>query len=228
MIIFVSDPIPEGVDGIEFGCLCSLAKCGCIGQSGRTLVDVGLTYAQEQAIPLKRYMSYISKAVRYGETYAVVPDAFCDQEKTVANFRRYARAIRQRGANTVLVLQRFYETLDAYRDVIHEADIVALPAHRHCDVSCASQPRLCAQRISNALIPLARGMRLYVHLLGPTVRTLRALGHMLEDVYSFDTTSYRKAPSATAKRELAGRWQVPDSETAKKWLLQWLRQAGII
>jgi len=228
MIIFVSDPIPERINSIEFGCLCSLVKCNCIGQSGKTLVDIGLTYAQEQAIPFKRYMSYISKAVRYGETYAVVPDAFCDPEKTVANFRRYARAIKQRGANTVLVLQRFYETLDVYRDVIHEADVVALPSRRHCDASCTMQPRLCAERISRVLVFHAKDMGLRIHLLGPAAKVLKALDPILKDVYSFDTMSYRRAPNVVAKRELGGRWQVPDSETARRWLLQWLRQAGVI
>jgi len=227
MIVYVSDPIPA-VDNIEFGCLCSLAKCNCIGESGKTLVDIGLTYAQAQTIPLKRYMSLINAAVKHGETYAIVPDVFCNPEKTVTSYRRYAKAIRQRGAKTVLVLQRFYESLDVYRDVLHEADVVALPAHRHCDVSCVSKPRLCAERISHALAPLAKEMKLCVHLLGPTVRTLRALNPVLRDICSFDTTSYRWAPTQQVADELGGKRLAVSREMARRWLLQWLKKAGVI
>jgi hypothetical protein len=226
MIIYVPDPVD--IDGVEVGCLCSLAKCACVGQSDKTLVDIGLTYAQIQTIPLKRYMNLINIAVKHGETYAIVPDVFCDVKKTVANFKRYANAIRQRGAKTVLVLQRFYETLDVYGDVMYETDVVALPAHRHCDVSCTVRPRLCAERISRALIWLARDAKLRVHLLGPAARVLKALGPALEDVYSFDTASYRRAPNSSAKKELGGKWQAPSDEVARQWLLQWLRQAGVV
>ena len=226
MIVYVSDPIPA-VDGIEFGCLCSLGKCACVGQSGKTLVDIGLTYTT-QTIPLKRYMSLINAAVRHGETYAVVPDVFCNPEKTVANFRRYANAVRQRGAKTVLVLQRFHDALDAYRGVLYEADVVALPANRQCDVSCAAQPQLCAERISRVLLLLVKDMGLRVHLLGPAAKVLKTLGPALRDVYSFDKSSCRRAPNSDAKKELGGKWKAPDKETARRWLLQWLRQAGVI
>ena len=228
MIVYVFDPIPELVDSIEFGCLCSLSKCSCVGKSGRTLVDIGLTFAKTQEIPLKRYMSLVSRAVRYSDAYAVVPDVFCDVGRTIANFKRYANAIRQRGAKTVLVLQRFYDSLDAYGDVLYDADVVALPSRRHCDASCASQPQLCAERISRTVTLLVNDVKLRVHLLGPAAKTLKTLGPVLKDIYSFDTASYRRAPTATAKKELSGRWQVPDKETAKRWLLLWLKQAGVI
>ena len=128
----------------------------------------------------------------------------------------------------MLVLQRFYDELDAYRDLLAEVGTVALPARRHCDVSCAAQPRLCAERISRALVYLVRDLRLRVHLLGPAARVLKALGPALRDVHSFDTASYRRAPNVTAKKELGGKWQAPDSTVARRWLLQWLRQAGVL
>jgi len=227
MIIYVPDPV--NIDGVEVGCLCTPARCDCLMRGRHTLVDVGLRAAREGVFDVGRYLRLAAKAVAIGGTaYAVVPDVFCDAEKTAENYMRYSRLLKAVGAEPVLVLQQFYDGLDAYGDLLTSVSTVAPPARRHCDVSCAERPRLCAERINRVLIRLARDMGLRMHLLGPAARVLKALGPALEDVYSFDTASYRRAPNSSAKKGLGGKWQAPNGEVARQWLLQWLRQAGVV
>jgi len=220
MIVFV----PDAVRLDAAGCLCTPHRCDCLSRRRKTLVDIGLRAAQAGA-DAASYLRLVSRAVAASEeAYAVVPDAFCNPAKTVEHYMRYAPAIRRRGAKAVLVLQSFYRDFDAYGELIHDADVVALPARRHCDVSCSAHPRLCAERIERALRWLGSTR---VHLLGPAARVLKALGPAaLRHVHSFDTASYRRAPNMELKMRNGGRWNIPRG-AEEEWLLAWLRQAGV-
>jgi len=219
MIIYIPDLININIDGIEFGCICTLTKCNCLHTQRATLVDVGLRGAQN-GVDFTSYLRLVRKAVLSSrKTYAIVPDVFCDVDKTIKNFRKYHKMIKQVGAYTILVLQRFYSDIDAYMALLDEVDLVALPARRHCDIKCAERPRTCAERIERAMRAL-RNVK--VHLLGPAAKTLKALGTTLKDVYSFDTSAYHMAPNAAAKKNANGKWQITSAQITS-WLLEWLK-----
>jgi len=224
MIIYIPDKI-DNIDNIEIGCLCTISHCNCLSREKKIFVDIGLRAAQSSSFSIFDYLRLIQRVFKKGaEIYAVIPDVFCNSRKTLENFNKYYKII-SRYAKTVFVLQYFYVDIDIYRDVLDVVDVVALPAHKHCDVTCIARPRVCAERIERAL------RRLYnykIHLLGPVIRTLRILRGTLWNIYSFDTSSYRKAPNKKAKEKLGGKWQVTDNTVATNWFIEWLKQAGII
>jgi len=105
-----------------------------------------------------------------------------------------------------------------------------LPMRQHPDVSCSSEPRLCAERAERALRWLCGAVE-HIHLLGPALRSVRILRGALRQcegqgtAVSFDTGAYRRAPNNTIKRQLGGRWMPNSSEEAAAMLEAWLMQA---
>ena len=149
-VVYVPDVVNVGGLGVEVGCLCSLSSCECVRRGVPTFVDVGLAGAK-YGVDFGRYIRLVQRvSAVVDDVYAVVPDAFCDAEMTIRNWKRWARHVK-RYAKTVLVLQRFYEDVDKYSDVIQEADLVALPSRYHCDAYCLERPRLCAERIGRVV-----------------------------------------------------------------------------
>jgi len=207
-VVYVPDVVNVGGLGVEVGCLCSLSSCECVRRGVPTFVDVGLAGAK-YGVDFGRYIRLVQRvSAVVDDVYAVVPDAFCDAEMTIRNWKRWARHVK-RYAKTVLVLQRFYEDVDKYSDVIQEADLVALPSRYHCDAYCLERPRLCAERIGR-VVDVLRGVD--VHLMGPPATVLRALGNVLNDIRSIDTSAYRKLGDRIATRK--------DDKT--KYLIAWL------
>jgi len=211
-VVYIPDVVNADGLGVEVGCMCSLSSCECVRRGVPVFVDVGLAGARF-GVDFGRYIRLVQRVSAVaGDVYAVVPDVFCDVEATVRNWKRWARQVG-RHAKTVLVLQRFYEPheLEKYRDIIQDAWMAALPSRRHCDVYCLERPRLCAERVERALRVL-RGVE--VHLMGPPASVLRALGGVLNDVKSIDTSAYRKPGWRIATR----------GEDKTEYLAVWLRR----
>ena len=223
MIICAPDMAPE--TAARFG----VQPCQLITLSLRpprrrdidVLADIGLRAAKEGA-DLWRYADLVAE-VR--PRWAICPDAFGDYEKTLELWRRWSPLL-SRLTRPIFVFQEFYRI-----DVKHvPSDYVALPTRRHRDVNCSLHPRLCAERAERALRWLC-GAVAHIHLLGPPLRAVRLLRDVLRQcerqgtAVSFDTAAYRRAPNASVKRQLRGRWLPRNSQEASAMLEAWLRQA---
>ena len=195
----------------------------------KILLDVGIAGAKRGV----NAAIYITSARRIKPTWAVVPDVFGDFRRTLAQWLRYAPII-SRHAAPIFVAQEFYRPsiLDVLLHDLRQLGVVkvALPMRQHPDVSCASEPRLCAERAERALRWLCGSVE-HIHLLGPalkSVKMLRGVLHQCErqdTVVSFDTSAYRRAPNQQIKRQLGGRWMPRSHEEAVAMLETWLRQA---
>ena len=204
-------------------------------RGGAILVDIGLRRALN-GVDAHEYYMYVRRAVSpYPQParFAVVPDVFGDFDATLRAYLQYAPAFGKH-ARPLLVAQDFGRRLD---DVVREAAArglayLALPMRRHPDAACARRPDLCAERAEKALRRLC-GWAAHIHLLGPALRSLRALLPALRDCerlgtrISFDTTAHHMAPNRTVKAALGGTWQAPNGEWARRMLDAWLAQAGL-
>jgi len=202
---------------------------------GAVLVDIGLRRAL-RGVDVNEYYMYVRRAVSpypRPARFAVVPDVFGDFDATLRMYLQYAQLFG-RHARPLLAAQDFGRRLD---DVAREAAArglayLALPMRRHPDAACARRPDLCAGRAEKALRRLC-GRAAHIHLLGPALRSLRALLPALRDcerlgtAVSFDTTAHHMAPNNAVKAALGGRWQAPNGEWAKMMLDAWLAQAGL-
>ena len=219
-LIYVTDPC-EGVTGK----LITLARPDFhISPSQRyVLVDIGLAAARG-AFWWRDYLRLVGKVVRLNslihsveEVAVVVPDVFWNYQKTVESYRKYAPVIKRYGVKLVFVAQELkapeLDKLDP------EPVIIALPARKHGNVICARQPSLCAKRLADAATHM-RDLGFKVHLLGPPRRVLLQLTDMLgRQIRSFDTMSYRRAPS---RRVRVGGYMAT-RQTACLYLKEWLR-----
>ena len=223
MIVCAPDMTPE--TAAEFGVQpCQLITLSIKPPRRRgmdILADVGLRAAKE-GVDVWHYADLVAE-VR--PRWAVAPDAFGSFEKTLELWRRWSPLL-SRLTRPIFVFQEFYRI-----DVKHiPADYVALPMRRHHDVNCALHPRLCAERTERVLRWLC-GYAAHIHLLGPPLRAVRLLRDVLRQcerqgtAVSFDTAAYRRAPNASVKRQLGGRWQPRNAEEAAVMLEAWLRQA---
>jgi len=195
----------------------------------KVLADIGLTGAR-MGIDATMYLLFIR---RVRPTWAITPDKFGDFRTTLAQWFRYSPIISKYSA-PIFVGQEFHRPriIDAVLDLarMHVVERVALPMRRHPDVSCGSQPRLCAERAERTLRALC-GVAKHVHLLGPSLRSVRLLLAALRQceqqgtVVSFDTAAYRRAPNSQVKKQLGGRWMPRNSDEAAAMLEAWLRQA---
>jgi len=195
----------------------------------RRLADVGLAVAKSGDMQLARYLTLIKRAKAH---WAIVPDVFGDFRRTLAQWLRYAPLI-SRYATPVFVVQEFFKPgiLGVLYDLRRLGVVrAALPMRQHPDVSCSSEPRLCAERAERALRWLCGAVE-HMHLLGPTLRSVRILRWALRQcerqgtAVSFDTASYRRAPNQHVKKQLGGRRMPNSREEAVMMLETWLRQA---
>jgi hypothetical protein len=195
----------------------------------KVFLDVGIAGAKRGV----DVATYIASTRRIKPTWAVVPDVFGDFRRTLAQWLRYAPLISRYTA-PVFVAQEFHKPgiLDVLLHDLRRLGVarVALPMRRHPDVSCSSEPRLCAERAERALRALCGAVE-HVHLLGPALRSVKMLRGALRQcerqgtVVSFDTSAYRRAPNQQVKRQLGGRWMPNSHEEAVAMLEAWLRQA---
>ena len=194
----------------------------------KVLADIGLTNAK-RGVDAVAYIQFVR---RVRPTWAVVPDSFADFRATLSQWFRYAPAVAKFAA-PIFVAQEFHKpgVIIAVYDLRRLGVVrAALPMRRHPDVSCSSEPRLCAERAERALRALCGAVE-HIHLLGPALRSVRILRGALRQcegqgtAVSFDTGAYRRAPNNTIKRQLGGRWMPNSSEEAAAMLEAWLMQA---
>lgn len=194
------------------------------------ITDIGLAAAKGGEFSLARYLTLIKRASSH---WSIVPDVFGDFRATLAQWFRYAPII-SRYSTPIFVAQEFHRAriLDIMLDLVRMRVVehVALPMRQHPDISCSREPRLCAERAERALRVLC-GVVKHIHLLGPSLRSLRLLLTALKQceqqgtVVSLDTTAYRRAPNNELKQQLGGRWMPRDSREAEIMLEAWLNHA---
>jgi len=212
--------IPDACD--TFGKLVSLVHRSTAKSLNQVhlMVDVGISAARF-GFSLIDYVKLVDKAVssaNWQSVRIIVPDAFDNHKLTVERWRKYAPALRRYG-ELMFVAQQLQpppEGLDP------RPDIVAVPARRVGDIDCSRAHMRCAQYIARFIEDYHAMYR--IHLLGPAARALRHLRRWgtLKYVESFDTATYRRAPTARLKRENGGKWQATDTDTACVWFKAWM------
>jgi hypothetical protein len=223
MIVFVPTPPPpeKWPPGIEFGVLTTMSFPVAVPRHvDKAFVDLSLRGART-GVELHRYAKFVAKVrakAPWAELWIVFPDAYCNAAETR---RRYDKFKKLAGLvpppkRHVYVAQEFAD------DPPEDADVVALPARRQCGVDCSREPDTCAARIIEYVRNLRR--RKWIHLLGPSLRTLRAVRHLAD---SFDTASYRRAVDSELKRMTGGKWQAT-KDVMDVFLFRWLEKAGLL
>jgi len=212
--------IPDACD--TFGKLVSLVHKSTAKSLNQVhlMVDVGISAARHGTSFIE-YVKLVDRAVSsasWQSVRIVVPDAFDNHKLTVERWRRFAPTLRRYG-ELMFVAQQLQpppEGLDP------RPDIVAVPARRLGDIDCAREHMRCAQYIARFVEDYHTVYR--IHLLGPAARALRHLRRWgtLRYVESFDTATYRRAPTARLKRDNGGKWQVTDADTACMWFRTWM------
>jgi hypothetical protein len=227
MIVFVPTP-PEREKwphGLEFGVSTTMSYPASVPRYvDKVFVDISLRRARAGA-SLHEYIKFVSKVrakAPWAELWIVFPDVYCSAAETRRNyekFKRLAAAVPPLKRH-VYVAQEFWKVLDFPGD----ADVVAVPARRQCDVNCSKKPDICTARIIE-FIRSIRGRQ--IHLLGPPVRVLRAVQHLIT---SFDTTAYKFANGRDLKEMLGGGWRMArhKENTAEIFLFRWLERAGLL
>ena len=98
-----------------------------------------------------------------------------------------------------------------------------LDAQHH--IRCAQQPKMCLEELEAWV---GDGVYHSLHLLGPPLAMSEALRRLPGLIRSFDTSSYRRAPSNALKRLNRGYVDPRDPVTAQAWATYWvLRFLGI-
>jgi len=184
------------------------------------MVDVGISAARH-GLSFIDYVKLVDRAVSSASWQSVriiVPDVFNDHRATVERWRKYAPTLRRYG-ELVFVAQQLQPPPE---DLDPRPDIVAVPARRLGDIDCSKAHLRCAQYIAKFVEDYHSSFR--IHLLGPAARALRHLRRwgILKYVESFDTATYRRAPTSKLKRENGGKWQVTDTDMACTWFKTWM------
>jgi len=184
------------------------------------MVDVGISAARH-GLSFIDYVKLVDRAVgsaSWQSVRIVVPDAFDNHRLTVERWRKYAPALRRYG-ELMFVAQQLQPPPE---DLDPRPDIVAVPARRLGDIDCAREHMRCAQYIARFIEDYHSSFR--IHLLGPAARALRHLRRWgtLKYVESFDTATYRRAPTSKLKQQNGGKWQVTNTDTACTWFKTWM------
>lgn len=223
MIVFVPDPIsPSPSPSLRFGLLATLSFPAS-RRSELLMIDVGKRAAQ-LGVSIHDYYRFAWRmAARAGaaEVRVVFPDAFCNYARTRELFYQFLRMTRKHGWLKIYVAHNFWEVYDPPP----EADIIGLPARQQCGVSCSRSPETCAVRIINFLA--SRAEKRPIHLLGPSLRTLRLVLASRQPFGSLDTIAYRRAVDNELKSLQGGKWNV-NKGMETLFLTRWLERAGLL
>jgi hypothetical protein len=199
MKIFVPDPCTPWR-------LASLSMSYSYGEAEEVLIDVGLRRAKH-GVSISDFLKFVQKVKSRlsAEGYLiVVPDVYGNAKGTHRNWLKFAPRLRPHG-ELVYVAQGFVLPRE-WGGV--EPRIVALPARSQNGRSCHREVTYCVSNIMRFINEVDSGVSL--HLLGPAKAVLvmlRQWGY-LDRIASFDTASYRRAPTREAKEMVGGRWQV--------------------
>jgi len=220
MIVFVPTPPPpeRWPPNFEFGVLTTMSFPVPVPRHvNKAFVDLSLRRARI-GVELHSYAKFIGKVrakAPWAELWIVFPDAYCDAAETRRNYEKFRRL-----ASLVSPPKKYlYVAQEFATDVPEDADVVALPARRQCHTNCTREPDICAARIIAYIRNYIRDKP--VHLLGPSLRVLRAVHHLAG---SFDTASYRRAVDKELKQMMGGKWQAT-KDVMDMFLFRWLEKA---
>jgi len=230
MIVFVPTPPPRErwPAGIEFGVLTTMSFPVPVPRHvDKAFVDISLrrtlrrTHASVELHDYAKFVGKVRAKAPWAELWIVSPDAFCDAAETRRRFEKFKKltGLIPPPKKYVYVAQEFWRV----SDVPEDADVVALPARRQCYTNCSREHDICAARIIAYVRNYVRGRR-WTHLLGPSLRVLRATHHLVD---SFDTASYRRAVDKQLKQMMGGRWQAT-KDVMELFLFRWLEKANLL
>ena len=229
MIVYVNPPTSISYDGVEIGCVTTMANpltVEEIRQCRRLLVDQGLGAAKRKVSDgeIQRFYAKSIKAavVARAEVYAIVPDVFNDLFGTIELWHRWAPRIRAWGAVPILMLQQPWRIFDWVQTVaFQETSYVAIPSRWIGDIHCARFPEKCARIEGMAAIAAAEAKK-RVHVAGGTLPVLRLLCHLFDTaIHSIDTMAYRLAVNNALKAKYGGRYMANKS-TEGEYLREWI------
>jgi hypothetical protein len=212
------------------------------------MVDIGLKNAKSEDFyprKLRKYVEFIHSVLDVyccKHVQVVAPDRLCNFEETVRRYEHFSKIAEREFGDAVkltFVVQEYMrkDVFNRFDGLLRDYEVVALPARVVCRTNnelmrCSEHYQLCASYLSTVLDRCGY-MAHKIHLLGPSLKTLRSLGasNVLK-FRSLDTMSYRRAPNETAKKIAFGngdkRWQVTTSDVGKLWAVLWFASAGLI
>jgi len=248
-VAYVLDVPKVEFSNFKWGLLASMAfKPRELPVVNYIMVDIGLKNAKSEDFYPKKLPQYVEFIHSVLDVYCckyvqvVAPDKLCNFEETAKRYEHFAKIAEREFGDAVklmFVVQEYtrkdvFNRLDA---LLRDYEIVALPTRVTCRpdgalIRCSEHYQLCASYLS-AVLGRYGDMAHKIHLLGPPLKVLKALG--VDNVLKFkslDTMSYRRAPNETAKRIAFGegdkRWQVTTDDVAKMWAVLWFVSAGLI
>jgi hypothetical protein len=212
------------------------------------LIDIGLKNAKSDDFyprKLSKYVEFIHSVLDVyccKHVQVVAPDKLCNFDETVRRYIHFGKiAEREFGdaIKLVFVAQEFMrrDVFSRFDTLSRDYEIVALPSKVTCRtrnelIRCSEHYQLCASYLS-AVLDKYGYMAHKIHLLGPSLKVLKALGvNNVLKFRSLDTMSYRRAPNVVAKKIAFGdgdkRWQVTTDDMAKLWAILWFASSGLI
>ncbi|MEM3457554.1 hypothetical protein [Thermofilum sp.] len=221
MIVFVPTPPPpeKWPPGIEFGVLTTMSFPVSVPKYvDKAFVDLSLRRARV-GVEFHDYAKFIGKVrakAPWAELWIVFPDAYCNATETRRNYDKFKKL-----ASLVSPPKKYiYVAQEFASDLPEDADVVALPARRQCYTNCSREYNICVARIVAYVRNYVQDRR-WIHLLGPSLRVLRAVHHLAD---SFDTASYRRAVDKELKQMMGGKWQAT-KDVMEVFLFWWLEKA---
>jgi hypothetical protein len=248
-VAYVLDVPKVEFNNFKWGLLASMAfKPKELPIVEHILIDIGLKNAKSDDFYPKNLSKYVEFIHSVLDVYCckhvqvVAPDKLCNFEETTRRYEHFSKiAEREFGdvAKLVFVVQEYmrrdvFNRLDA---LLRDYEVVALPTKVACRakselIRCSERYQLCASYLSAVLDRYGYTAH-KIHLLGPPLKVLKALGvNNVLRFRSLDTMSYRRAPNVAAKKIAFGegdkRWQVTTSDVAKLWAILWFASTGLI
>ena len=238
--------VKRHVPGIEIGVLTHIDR-GPVNSAGMpVMVDVGLGFAKSLgaakkvealAVRAADELVRVAKLSRPSKAFLVLPDALGDFEKTrkagLAAAEAIPRTVEKYGVDFEVVLgvvahgmvdEWVAELADRVREASGFRTVVAYPSHimdvyvsgRYVHIQCSKKPDKCASLILSSNLSNA-------HMLGPPMRLVRSVAPIIGvRIASFDTSSYRRAPSIRLKQLNMGMVDPRNSRVASLWGAYWL------
>jgi hypothetical protein len=212
------------------------------------LIDIGLKNAKSDDFYPRKLPKYVEFIHSILDVYccehvlAVAPDKLCNFEETVRRYEHFQKIAEREFGDAIklmFVVQEYMrrDVFDRLDVLLRDYEIVALPSKVTCCtrnelIRCSEHYQLCASYLS-AVLDKYGYMAHKIHLLGPPLKVLKALGvNNVLRFRSLDTMSYRRAPNVVAKKIAFGegdkRWQVTTDDMAKIWAILWFASASLI
>jgi hypothetical protein len=248
-VAYVLDVPKVEFNNFEWGLLASMAfKPKELHVVRHVMVDIGLKNAKSDDFyprKLPKYVEFIHSILDVyccNHVQVVAPDKLCNFEETVRRYEHFSKITEREFGDAVKLvfvaqgytLSNVFNRLDS---ILMEHAVIALPTKLICRtpgemIRCSNHPYVCASYL-NGVVDRYGDLTHKIHLLGPPLKVLKALGvNNVLRFKSLDTMSYRRAPNALAKKIAFGegdrRYQVTTNDVAKIWAILWFASAGLI